>query len=231
LFIFDDNQHPLYIYDLDLNKIFNVQKSKILFQINHYSFKKPFITPAINYYYYCINFFNENNYFHNENETLKFLELMKEILIFLMYNYEKYFSDYNIFEKGNESDNDDDDKDDDDKDDDNEDDDNEDDDNDEKKDNIIFLLSSFECSHGKYLSNTKYVFNKINEITKKVEKNKLNHVLQIENSNKLSIIKDYIRRRKLSITRGDIKNDINNLFKTSKKEVDKKISLLNITIS
>jgi hypothetical protein len=33
--IFDDNQHPLYIFNLDLNKIINVQKCKILFQINH----------------------------------------------------------------------------------------------------------------------------------------------------------------------------------------------------
>jgi hypothetical protein len=34
------------------------------------------------------------------------LELMKEILIFFRYNYEKYFSDYNIFGKGNDGDND-----------------------------------------------------------------------------------------------------------------------------
>jgi hypothetical protein len=29
--IFDDNQHPLYIYDLDLNKIIDAQKCKILY--------------------------------------------------------------------------------------------------------------------------------------------------------------------------------------------------------
>jgi hypothetical protein len=40
--IFDDNQHPLHIYDLDLYKIIDVQKCKILYRINRYSFKKPF---------------------------------------------------------------------------------------------------------------------------------------------------------------------------------------------
>jgi hypothetical protein len=56
--IFDLNQHPLYIYDLQSSKIIDAQKKKhkILYQIIHYSFKNPFITPTINYYYYCINF-------------------------------------------------------------------------------------------------------------------------------------------------------------------------------
>jgi hypothetical protein len=97
--IFDLNQHPLYIYDLDLNKIIDVQKYKILYQINRYSFKKPFITPLLKYFKFCIKFLNENNCIYNESQTQKFLKLMKEILIFFRYNYCQYFSDDNLFKK------------------------------------------------------------------------------------------------------------------------------------
>jgi hypothetical protein len=54
--IFDLNQHPLYIYDLDLYKIIDAQKCKILYQINYFSFKKPSITLIISYYYYFKKF-------------------------------------------------------------------------------------------------------------------------------------------------------------------------------
>jgi hypothetical protein len=93
--IFDLNQYPLYIYDLQSSKIIDAQKYKILYQINHYSFKNPFITPTINYYYCCINFFNENNYFNNEKKKKDFIDLMKQIIIEFNTNYCQYFSDDN----------------------------------------------------------------------------------------------------------------------------------------
>jgi hypothetical protein len=36
--IFDDNEHILYIYDLELNKVIEVQQSKNLYQVNKYRF-------------------------------------------------------------------------------------------------------------------------------------------------------------------------------------------------
>jgi hypothetical protein len=99
--IFDLNQYSLYIYDLYLDKIIDAQKYKILYQINCYSFKKPFITPTINYYYYCKKFFNENNYFNNENQRQKFLDLMRQIIIEFNDNYCQYFNDNNLFGKDN----------------------------------------------------------------------------------------------------------------------------------
>jgi hypothetical protein len=118
--IFDLNQHPLYIYDLQSSKIIDVQKCKILYQINHYSFKKPFITPRINYfYYYCINFFNKNNYFSNESQNQKFLELMIQIILKFNDSYDQYFSDEYLFLKVDNGDNDEGDDDDDDDDDNN----------------------------------------------------------------------------------------------------------------
>jgi hypothetical protein len=115
--IFDLNQYPLYIYDLESSKIIDAQKCKILYQINNHSFKKPFVTPTIKYYYYCIEFFNKINYFNNENQRQKFLDLMKQIIIEFNTNYCQYFSDDNLFGKDDNGegydDNDDDDDDDD----------------------------------------------------------------------------------------------------------------------
>jgi hypothetical protein len=97
--IFVLNHYHLHIYDLYLDKIIDVQKYKILYQINHYSFKKPFVTPSIKYYYYCIKFFNKNYYFNNENQSQKFLDLMKQIIINFKINYCQYFSNDNLFGK------------------------------------------------------------------------------------------------------------------------------------
>jgi hypothetical protein len=43
--IFDDNQHLLYIYDLKINKIIDVQNCVILYQINQYGFSFYFNVP------------------------------------------------------------------------------------------------------------------------------------------------------------------------------------------
>jgi hypothetical protein len=63
--IFDDNQHPLYIYDLQLNKIVDVRKCIIPYQINNKNFNFRFTIPKIkNIEKYCIDFINTNNYFN-----------------------------------------------------------------------------------------------------------------------------------------------------------------------
>jgi hypothetical protein len=59
--IFDLNQYPLYIYDLYLKKIINIQKCKILYQIKNWKFKFPFTTPALKFYKYCENFLMKIN--------------------------------------------------------------------------------------------------------------------------------------------------------------------------
>jgi hypothetical protein len=60
--IFYDNQHPLYIYDLQLNKIIDIQKCKILYQIKNPKFKCPFnISMIINLYNYYNNFLIQIN--------------------------------------------------------------------------------------------------------------------------------------------------------------------------
>jgi hypothetical protein len=106
--IFDDIQHPLYIYDLDLNKIIDIQKCKILYQINYYFFIKPFITPTIYYYYYyyyyCKKLFNSNKYFNNERQKEDFLDLMKKIMLEFNDNYEQYFRDIYLFVKDDNGD-------------------------------------------------------------------------------------------------------------------------------
>jgi hypothetical protein len=43
--IFDDNQHSLYIYDLKINKIIDVQNCVILYQINQDGFSFYFNIP------------------------------------------------------------------------------------------------------------------------------------------------------------------------------------------
>jgi hypothetical protein len=102
---------------MDKKKIIDVQKCKILYLVNNYSFKKPFITPIFNYYKYCINFFNKKKYFNDEREKQRFLEFMKTIQFKFKVNYKQYFSDENLFGKGDnedeEADNDDKDEDDD----------------------------------------------------------------------------------------------------------------------
>jgi hypothetical protein len=55
--IFDYNQYFLYIYDLQLNKIIDVQKYVILYQVKNLKFKFRFNIPMIkNFYNYCNNF-------------------------------------------------------------------------------------------------------------------------------------------------------------------------------
>jgi hypothetical protein len=84
--IFDINQHPFYICDLELNKIIDVQQCKKLYKITEFHFKFPFIIPMVEFYDCCNNFFNKYRYFNNEREKKDFLNLMKTILLLFMKN-------------------------------------------------------------------------------------------------------------------------------------------------
>jgi hypothetical protein len=53
IILFYFSEHPLYIYDLDLVKIIDVQKCIILYQINCYNFKNHFTIPVVEYYDFC----------------------------------------------------------------------------------------------------------------------------------------------------------------------------------
>jgi hypothetical protein len=48
--IFNDNQHPLYIYDLKINKIIDVQNCEIFYQIIQYGFNFYFNIPFSDIY-------------------------------------------------------------------------------------------------------------------------------------------------------------------------------------
>jgi hypothetical protein len=48
--IYDNNQHPLYIYNLELSKVIDVQKCKNLYLINKYKFNFYFNIPFSNIY-------------------------------------------------------------------------------------------------------------------------------------------------------------------------------------
>jgi hypothetical protein len=80
--IFDYWQLPQYIYDLQLNKIVNVRKCIILYQINNKNFNFCFTIPKTKIFEkYCNNFINTNNYFKNDlEEKENFQDLIKRMV-------------------------------------------------------------------------------------------------------------------------------------------------------
>jgi Asp-tRNA(Asn)/Glu-tRNA(Gln) amidotransferase C subunit len=101
--------------------------------------------------------------------------------------------------------------------------------NTEQKNDIIDMLSFFEFSYGRYLSDVSKLFEQMDEVSEKQNK------FQME-SNKpkiqFEILRDdvTIKKRKLPALRDDVAEDINKLFKSKKEELEKKKQILLLRI-